>query len=297
MAVILQICVFLMMTAVGIGLTVEDFRRLGERPKLVVVATASQWLLLPLVAWAVAWVVPLPPDVIAGLVLLAACPAGAVSNYYAYLARADVALSVSLTAISLVASAITLPIIVAVGFRLLLADEFRVSVPITAVVSQLGLAVLLPVVLGMVVRHRWQSKVIRHEDRIRRASEVVLLLTVAILMIGLRRMLLVNIGATVLAAAAFIVLAAGVGLATGRLLGADDRQQRALMLEFGCRNTAITMLIGMAALDRPEFTAFGLVVFLTQMPIMLGGIAVANGRDRRRRSSNGEGPEHLPLTE
>jgi BASS family bile acid:Na+ symporter len=278
---VLQTCVFVMMTAVGLGLSVGDFRKLIERPQLIVIATASQWLLLPLVAWAIAWVLPLPPYLVAGMVLLAACPAGAVSNYYSYLARADVALSVSLSAISLVASTFTLPIIVAVGFRLLLTDEFRVSVPITAVVSQLGLAVLLPVVFGMVVRHRWQAMVIRHEGRIRRASEVVLLLTVAILMIGLRRMLLVNIGATVLAAAAFIVLAAGVGLATGRLLGADDRQQRALMLEFACRNTAITMLIGLATLDRPEFAAFGLVVFLTQMPIMLGGIAVVNRRARQ----------------
>jgi len=275
MSIVLQICVFLMMTAVGIGLTPLDFRRLGEKPRLMVIATVGQWLLLPMVAWAVAWALPLPPYLVAGMALLAACPAGAVSNYYSYLARADVALSVSLTAISLVASIITLPIIVTIGFRMLLAEEFRADVPITAIASQLLLAVLLPVVLGMVVRHRWPAMVIRHEGRVRRASEIVLVLTVVVLIISLRGTLLDHLGVTVLAAAVFIVVAAGVGLAIGKLLGAEDRQQRALMLEFACRNTALTILIGMTALGRPEFAVFGLVVFLTQMPLVLGGITLA----------------------
>jgi BASS family bile acid:Na+ symporter len=277
----LQICVFLMMTAVGLGLTIEDFRRLGERPLLVAAATVGQWLLVPAVAFGVAWALPLPPHLVAGMALLAACPAGAISNYYSYLARADVALSVSLTAISLVASTVTLPIITAAGFRVLLAEESRVNVPITVVASQLLLVVLLPVVLGMFVRHRSPAMVIRHESLIRRASEIVLLLTVAVLIVGLRGTLVEDLGATIVAAAAFVVVAAGVGLAIGSLLQADHRQKRALMFEFACRNTAITILVGMTALDSPELAAFGLVVFLTQMPIMLGGIALANRFNRR----------------
>lgn len=83
-----------MMPAVGLGPTPDDFRRLGEKPRLMIIATISQWLLLPLVAWAIAWALPLPSFLVAGPGLLAACPAGAVSNYYSYLARADVALSV-----------------------------------------------------------------------------------------------------------------------------------------------------------------------------------------------------------
>ena len=73
----------------------------------------------------------------------------------------------------------------------------------------------------------------------------------------------------------FIVVAAGVGLTIGGLLGAETRQLKSLMLEFACRNTALTILVGMTALGRPEFAVFGLVVFLTQMPIMLGVIALA----------------------
>lgn len=275
MSTVVQICVFLMMSAVGLGLTPDDFRRLGEKPRLMIIATISQWLLLPLVAWAIAWALPLPSFLVAGLVLLAACPAGAVSNYYSYLARADVALSVSLTAISLVASVITLPIIVTIGFRILLAEEFRVDVPITAVASQLLFAVLLPVILGMAVRHYRPAAVIHHQGRVRRASEIVLVLTVVLLIISLRGTLLDHLGVTVLAAAVFIVVAAGVGLAIGSSLGVETRQLKSLMLEFACRNTALTILVGLTALGRPEFAVFGLVVFLTQMPIMLGVIALA----------------------
>lgn len=275
MDTVLKICVFLMMTAVGLGLTVDDFRRLRQRPWMVVIITASQWLLLPLAAWAIAWVLPLPPHLVAGMVLLAACPAGAVSNYYSYLARADVALSVSLTAISLVASTVTLPLVATTGFHLLLAEESRITVPVTAVAAQLALAVLLPVVIGMAIRHRFPTQAVRHERSIRRASEVVLFMTVVLFIIGMRHILLDHIGLTVVAAAAFITLAATIGLAMGRLLGADPRQRHAIAFEFGCRNTAITILVGMTALNRPELAVFGLVVFLTQIPLALSGIALA----------------------
>ena len=69
----IQFTVFLIMVIVGLDLTRGDFGRLTESPALIVVATVAQWLLLPVVAWAVAWTLPLPPHIVAGIVLLAAC--------------------------------------------------------------------------------------------------------------------------------------------------------------------------------------------------------------------------------
>jgi len=275
---IVRIAVIVIMTVVGLDLTPTDFRRLGERPALVSGATAAQWLFLPLVAWAVAWVLPLPAHIIAGMVLLAGCPAGAISNYYSYLARADVAFSVTLTAIGSVASVMTLPLIAGLGFRLLLAGEVQVAAPFGPIASQLVIGLLLPIAVGMTLRHRFGDFVTRHMRSIRRGSEVVLVVTIATLLIGLRETVLADLWATVAAAVIFTFVAAGVGAAVGVVLPANRPQAQTLLIEFACRNTAITILVGVAVLGRPELAVFGLIVFLTQMPLVLGGIAVANRR-------------------
>ena len=292
MDIAVQITVFLIMTVVGLDLTGVDFRRLGERPRLIIVATVAQWTLLPLSAWAVAWVLPLPPHVVAGMVLLVACPAGAISNYYSFIARADVALSVTLTAISAGTSVVALPLISAAGFSLLLDHAARVKVPIVPVAIQLTINLLIPVLLGMWLRARFPEFVTRHRTAARRLGDVALVMTVAILLFGLGGRVLEDIGATILSAIVFTVVAAGAGLIVGAALRADRRQLQTLVIEFACRNTAITILIGVVVLDRPELAVFGLVVFLTQVPIMLGGIAVSNrfmGPSRRWESTPSPG--------
>jgi BASS family bile acid:Na+ symporter len=277
----IQIAVFVIMAIVGLDLTRADFVRLTERPALVIVATVAQWTFLPLVAWTVAWVLPLPPPIVAGMVLLVACPAGAISNYYSFIARADVALSVTLTAISVAASVVTLPLISAVGFDLLLDDGARVVVPIVPMAIQLIANLLIPVLVGMWLHARFPEFVTRHHGVARRLGDVALVTTVAILLFGLGRSVLGDLGATIVSAIAFTLVAAAAGLIVGTALRADRRQLQSLAIEFACRNTAITILIGVVVLDRPELAVFGLAVFLTQMPLVLGTIAVANRRDRK----------------
>jgi len=286
----LQICVFVMMAAVGLSLGADDFRRLIRRPKIVLIAIGAQWLLLPPAAWTLAWVLPLPPDLTAGIILLAACPAGAVSNFFCYLARADVALSVSLTAMSLVTSVLMLPFLAGVGFKLLTSSSSTIEMPVTKIVSQLLVAVLIPVVIGMSLRHRYEKWVTDHEPSIRRASNAVLLMTVLLLVVGLRSSLTDDFGVMLVASTSFVVIAALVGTIVGHMANCDRQQQITLMIEFACRNTAIAMLIGLASFGRPRLAAFSLVVFLTQIPIMLGGIAVAKRRARLQRSFNGDAP-------
>ena len=155
------------MAIVGLGLTQAGFGRIADRPALVVVATVAQWLLIPVVAWAVALILPLPLYIVAGIVLLAASPAGAISNYYALIARADVALSVTLTAISAAASVVMLPLISAVGFSLLLDPAVRVKVPIGPTAIQLIVNILIPVLAGMWLRARFPEFVTRHQTAAR----------------------------------------------------------------------------------------------------------------------------------
>jgi BASS family bile acid:Na+ symporter len=272
----IQVAVFLIMAIVGLDLTRGDFNRVTERPALVVVATLAQWLLLPLAAWAIIWILPLPPHIVAGMVLLAACPAGAISNYYALIARADVALSVTLTAISAAAAVMTLPLISAAGFSLLLDEASRVKVPVVPMAIQLTINLLIPGLAGMWLRAKYPDFVTRHRMAARRLGDVALVTTVAILVFGLGGKVLENLGVTILSAIVFTVAAAGAGLIVGLALRVNRRQLQTLAIEFACRNTAITILIGVVVLDQPELAVFGLVVFLTQVPIILAAIAVSS---------------------
>ncbi len=271
----IQACVFLIMAIVGLDLTRADFSRLAEHPTLVVGATIAQWFFLPVVAWGIASILPLPPQIVAGTVLLAACPAGAISNYYAYIARADVALSVTLTPISTAMAVFTMPMIAAVGFSLLLDDGSRVAAPIVPMAIQLIGNLLLPVILGMWIRSRFPEIVVRHKIKARRFGDAALVLTVLFLLYGLRQSVLTGLGWTIVVAVLFAIFAAGAGLLVGVALRADRRQLQTLALEFACRNNAIIALVGLVVLDRPDLAVFGLVVFLTQMPLVLGGIITA----------------------
>ncbi len=276
----IQITVFLIMAIVGLDLTRADFGRLTERPALVVVASVAQWLLIPVVAWTVALILPLPPYLVAGIVLLAASPAGAISNYYVLIARADVALSVTLTAISAAVSVVTLPLISAVGFSLLLDHAARVKVPIVPTAIQLTVNILIPVLAGMWLRARFPEFVTRHQTAARRLGNVALATTVAIFLSVLGRSVLNDLGTTIWLAVVFTVVAAGAGLIVGAALRADRRQLQTLAIEFACRNTAVTILVGVVVLGRPEIAVFGLIVFLTQMPLVFGAVAVANRWNR-----------------
>lgn len=276
----IQIAVFLIMAIVGLDLTRGNFARLTDRPAIVVVATVAQWLLLPLVAWLVAWILPLSPHIVAGMILLAACPAGAISNYYSLIARADVALSVTLTAISAAASIVALPLISAAGFTLLLDQSVRVKAPIVPMAIQLVLNLLAPLFIGMWLRARFPEFVTRHRTAARRLGDVALVVTVAILLAGLGRSVLNHLGSTIVSAVVFTIVAAGAGLVVGLTLRVNYRQLQALAIEFACRNTAIMILIGVVVLDRPELAVFGLVVFLTQVPLILSALAFTKRHGR-----------------
>ena len=105
--IFIPLLIILMMLVVGLGLTPDDFRRVRQFPKIVIAGSAGQLLLLPTIGIAVAWALEPTSTIIAGMILVAACPGGAISNYYVYMARANVALSVTLTAVSTIMAFIT----------------------------------------------------------------------------------------------------------------------------------------------------------------------------------------------
>jgi len=269
----IPIVTFLMMIAVGHGLTVSDLFRSVTDLRAVVTATLGQLILLPLIATVLVLVFNPAPAIIAGLVLVAACPGGTISNFYTCLAKANSALSLTLTAISCLLSFVTLPVLVAFGFRFWLDDQPDIEVPMTVLVFQLLLLVALPTCLGMILR-RWRPAATERRDlALRRVSLISLVTLVVYIAYDQRAAMTSALGQLTLVAVVFTLLAMAAGFSLAWVTGRSPVDRLTYLIEFPCRNLALALVVAVTVLDRPEFAAFATVLLLIQALFMLSVVA------------------------
>lgn len=248
----LPVAIAVIMCGIGMHLTPADFRRIGEFPRSVAVGVAGHYVLLPGLAFAVAWLFGLPPELAVGLILVAACPSGSIANTLTFLARGNVALAVCLSVISALATFASIPLLVALAGEVFAGEARAIRVPVAATMGHLAGILLVPIVTGMLVR--------AHLPRVAAALGpwvgrfAVLLL--GILILGI---LLTQRGALVAAALqsgpAVLTLCCGAiagGWALGRLARLPERDVLTVSLEVGVQNAALAILIALSVLQSPQ---------------------------------------------
>ncbi len=146
--------VVLLMLLVGTGLQLAQFKAMLRSPRLVIAGMLAQILLLPAGALLIIFLVRPRPELAAGLLLVAACPGGALSNTYCYLGGLNVALSVMLTAVSTMLSFVVLPLILGITFPAI-ASGWEMDIPVRELALWLLLFLLLPIGAGMLIRARY----------------------------------------------------------------------------------------------------------------------------------------------
>lgn len=172
------ILAFIMFT-LGLGLTVADFVRIVRQPRALLVGVLCHFVLLPVACFILLKLVGMTGTFAIGFMILAACPTGTTSNLLTYIARGDVALAVSFTAVASVATIFTLPPIVIWSMQHFGGNEqTAVSVPVGLMMGQIFLMLGVPVGLGMLVRSRWPASVQRWEPRATRIAAVLFILIV-----------------------------------------------------------------------------------------------------------------------
>lgn len=260
--------VFAAMLVVGMELTLEDFRRVARRPKVVVAATVGQCIALPAIAWALLSGLRLQPSIAQGVLLVAACPSGAMANLYTYLARSNVALSVSLTAVSCLAGLLTTPLALGI-LQTQVERTTHLSVPLGPLAGQLAVVMVLPVLTGMYVQHCRPEITKRHGRTLMRVSVAALaLLLMAVIVQELPRFVgeLPEIGT---AAGLLTMMAFTAGWATGFISGANGTDRVAVGMVFVVRNVGIATAIAVTVLGRSDFAVFATAYFLAQVPLLL----------------------------
>lgn len=244
--IVLPVALAFIMFALGLGLTFADFARVARQPRDFLIGAASQLVLLPLVAWLLVSVWSLPPELALGVMIIAAAPGGVTSNILTALARGDVALSISLTAVISLVCVVTIPLIVVFAHDRLMGGAATGEISVAKTAISVFVIVTVPVTVGLLVRHFAMGFAHRVEPAARHISTVLFIVVLA----GAIYQERANIG-TYFAQAGLVTLALNVAmmvLAYGiaRLFASGPRQRIAISMECGLQNG--TLAIAVAAL-------------------------------------------------
>jgi len=225
------------MLSMGLTLQIDDFRRVAKRPRLIALGVTLQYVVMPLLGWSIAWLLGLPTPLAVGLILVSCCPGGVASNVISYIALADVPLSVSMTAVSTVLSAVMTPMLTTI-----LASS-RVDVPATGLLIDTVQVVILPIILGLALR-RFARKLTDVVLPVAPLTAVILITMIVASIIGANRGDILQSGSQ-LVIAVFLLHTAGflLGYGLALLLGSGIISARTISVEVGMQNSGLGVVL------------------------------------------------------
>jgi BASS family bile acid:Na+ symporter len=241
--VALPIAVALIMGSLGLSLTPDDFKRVFTAPKGVLIGLGNLFFLSPLLAFGVAELYGLAAMFAVGLVLLGSTPGGASANLLTHLAKGDTALSVSMTALSSIASVITVPVYLALAvdhFGAPIADD---DVGMLGISARVFAITVVPLMIGMAIRQRRTEWTIQHEPRAKRIAIGALILVIVAATAEEWDAVTEHFTDVAIAALTLNVLAMTLSFTISRLARLDLRQSTAVALELGIHNGTVAIAV------------------------------------------------------
>jgi BASS family bile acid:Na+ symporter len=238
----------IIMLGMGLSLTIADFKQVLKYPKAITVALLCQMVLLPLLCFLLVKISGLNPALAVGMMLLAATPGGALSNFYSHLAKGDLALSISLTAINSVLSLFLLPVIV--NFSLSHFMNGGQFIPMQfKKVAEVFIIVLVPATLGILIKEKWPRLAERIFKPVKIVSVLLLFLIIVSLVIKERQVLADNFSSLGLPLLIFNTMSLAIGYFVPRLLKIEKRQSISIGMEVGIHNGTLAIYIALSVLQ------------------------------------------------
>lgn len=266
-SVIIPICLFLIMMGMGLTLVTNDFKRVLKYPKAVGIGLTNQLILLPIIGFALANIMPLRPEYAVGVMLLVLCPGGTTSNLFTYLAKGDVALSVTMTAIASVITVFTIPIVLSFSLIYFMGSGSAFELPVLKTVLTLVLLTIVPISIGMLIK-RYAPKV-ADRSQIYVSRFGVLFLTFLVLFLGyVQRDIIVD--AFIATGPVSIILnlsTMALGYYSSKWFGLNLAQRTSVTLEVGLQNSTLSIFMALTLLSNYDMSMmpaiYTLVMFLT----------------------------------
>ena len=258
--VLMPIALAIIMTGLGLSLTMADFKRVYEYPKAVIVGLGTQMILLPIICFFIAKGLNLPPELAVGLMLLAS------ANLYSHIAKGDVALNVTLTALNSILSVVSIAFIVNLSMKLLMQQDAYVPLQFSKVL-EVCLIVILPVSVGMLVRKKAPGFAQKLESPVKILSAIFLALIIVLAGWKERDHLMSDIETVGLACLLFNVACLSIGYFLPRLLNLEKKQAIAIGMEIGIHNGSLAIFIALSVIVNGTMTipavVYSIIMFIT----------------------------------
>lgn len=264
---VLPSIVIVLMFVLGTSLKAENFRTIALNRVTIVLAVVAQLVLLPLAAVLISTGLHLDSDLAAAVLILALCPGGAISNYYVYLARGDVALSIALTAVSTVLAVVTVPALFYLVFDPGTSGIEMSDSSIMYLSLRVLLLILLPVVAGMTAQYFIGTTVERLKVHLRRGSLVLIALGVILATAAVLRESPEAFLAVAPAAMTFTVASWLTGMLVATLVMAPLR--RTITIELTVRNVAVAAAIGVEFVPVNVLVAYLICYFIFEFVLLV----------------------------
>ncbi len=275
--VILPLSLAFIMFSMGLALVVDDFKKVSRFPKAFIIGLLLQIIMLPALAIGLGYFWQLfqtpDPTILAGLVILAACPGGVTSNMMTHLAKGDTALSISLTAVTSLLSLLTLPFVVNLGLDLFLERELNVALPIGKTVLGIFLITTFPVAIGMLIHHKKKDWAIKFEPKAKLIASILFALTVLGAIAQNWTLLMESYQTVAPMALSLNLITMVLAYLAAKALGLVERQGRAILFECGFQNGTLAITVALTFLGEEALmipgAIYSLIMFVT------GGIYLA----------------------
>lgn len=266
-SVVIPLCLFLIMMGMGLTLVTNDFKRVLKYPKAVGIGLTNQLILLPIIGFALANIMPLRPEYAVGVMLLVLCPGGTTSNLFTYLAKGDVALSVTMTAIASVITVFTIPIVLSFSLIYFMGSGSEFELPVLKTVLTLVLLTIVPISIGMLIK-RYAPKVAdRSQVFVSRFG--VIFLTFLVLFLGyVQRDIIVDAFIATGPISVLLNLSTmALGYYSSKWFGLNLAQRTSVTLEVGLQNSTLSIFMALTLLSNYDMSMmpaiYTLVMFLS----------------------------------
>jgi len=274
--VVLPLSLAVIMLSLGVGLTLADFARVLKSPKAFGIGAFAQIVALPVVTYATVRAFGLGPEIAVGFMLLSFCPGGVTSNMVARLARGDVALSVSLTAVISLLSILTVPALAAWSVTHFMGDAAP-DVTVTSLAVAMFLITTMPVLIGVVIRHLANDFALRIEPFLSRLATLLFVIIVVAALAGNWDLFVENLPTLGPALIVLNLVLLILGLMLARMAALAWDQAKTVSIEVGIQNATLGITLaaliagqadGFSAMALPS-GVYGITMYLVAAPFVI----------------------------
>ena len=281
--IFLPISLAIIMFGMGLTLVLDDFGRLFTYPKTVLVGLWNQLVFLPLIGFLIIILFDLSSSMAIGVMILSVCPGGPTSNLITQVARGNIGLSVTLTALASLITVFTIPIILSKAITYFTGDTgVIIELPVLQTMLQILVITVIPVSIGMVIRKRNEGFAVRMEKPMRTASTVLFVIIFLLVMIANKEDLIQAMKEVGLATLLLNLSTMGLGYITAKFFSITGKSLISIIIESGIQNGTLAFVIATTILNNIEMGlatgAYSIWMFIT------GGILMWRIGNKRKKA-------------